>query len=189
MAEVAFDTHKAVKELCSAGFDDTQAEALVEQINGAFVGSVATKADVERLVNRDEFRDTVATLATREEIAKLATREEIARLVTRDEFRDTVATLATREEIAKLATKEEIARLVTRDEFRDTVATLATKEEIAKLATKEEIAKLATKEELEKLELNMVVLLQQQANTYLRYLLLTAAAIVAASKAWDFLVA
>ena len=158
MAEVAFDTHKAVKELCSAGFDDTQAEALVEQINGAFVGSVATKADVERLVNRDEFRDTVATLATREEIAKLAT-------------------------------KEEIARLVTRDEFRDTVATLATKEEIAKLATKEEIAKLATKEELEKLELNMVVLLQQQANTYLRYLLLTAAAIVAASKAWDFLVA
>ena len=125
MAEVAFDTHKAVKELCSAGFDDTQAEALVEQINGAFVGSVATKADVERLVTRDEFRETVAELAT--------------------------------------------------------------KEEVAKLATKEEVAKLATKDELEKLELRMVALLQRQANTYLRYLMLMAAAIVALSKGVDLL--
>ena len=134
MAEVAFDTHKAVKELCSAGFNDTQAEALVEQINGAFVGSVATKADVERLVTRDEFRETVAELATKEEVAKLAT-----------------------------------------------------KEEVAKLATKEEVAKLATKDELEKLELRMVALLQRQANTYLRYLMLMAAAIVALSKGVDLL--
>ena len=151
MAEVAFDTHKAVKELCSAGFDDTQAEALVEQINGAFVGSVATKADVERLVTRDEFRETVAELATKEEL---------------------------REAVAKLATKEEL---------REAVAKLATKEEVAKLATKEEVAKLATKDELEKLELRMVALLQRQANTYLRYLMLMAAAIVALSKGVDLL--
>ena len=120
MAEVAFDTHKAVKELCSAGFDDTQAEALVEQINGAFVGSVATKADVERLVTRDEFREAVAELATKEEL-------------------------------------------------------------------REAVAKLATKDELEKLELRMVALLQRQANTYLRYLMLMAAAIVALSKGVDLL--
>ena len=31
----AFDTHKAVKALCEAGFDDVQAEAVVDQINGA----------------------------------------------------------------------------------------------------------------------------------------------------------
>ncbi len=133
MAEVAFDTHKAVKELCSAGFDDTQAEALVDQINGAFVGSVATKADVERLVTRDEFRETVAELATKEEL---------------------------REAVAKLATKEEL---------------------------REAVAKLATKDELEKLELRMVALLQRQANTYLRYLMLMAAAIVALSKGVDLL--
>ena len=151
MAEVAFDTHKAVKELCSAGFDDTQAEALVEQINGAFVGSVATKADVERLVTRDEFREAVTELATKEEVAKLATKEEL------------------RGEVAKLATKEEVAKLATKEELRG------------------EVAKLATKDELEKLELRMVALLQRQANTYLRYLMLMAAAIVALSKGVDLL--
>ena len=36
MAWSAFDTHKAVKELCGAGFDDALAEAVVEQINSAY---------------------------------------------------------------------------------------------------------------------------------------------------------
>ena len=168
MAEVAFDTHKAVKELCSAGFDDTQAEALVDQINGAFVGSVATKADVERLVTRDEFREAVAELATKEKVAELATKEEL---------REAVAKLATKEEL-----REAVAKLATKEELREEVAKLATKEEL-----REEVAKLATKDELEKLELRMVALLQRQANTYLRYLMLMAAAIVALSKGVDLL--
>ena len=84
MAWSAFDTHKAVKELCGAGFDDVQAEAVVEQINNAFSENVATKSDVERLATREELREAVAKLATREElreaVAKLATREELEKL-------------------------------------------------------------------------------------------------------------
>lgn len=45
----AFDTHKAVKALRSAGFDNTQAEAVVDQINGAIHENVATKTDIEKL--------------------------------------------------------------------------------------------------------------------------------------------
>ena len=48
MEMAAFDTHKAVKALCSAGFDDAQAEALVDQINGAIHENVATKTDIEK---------------------------------------------------------------------------------------------------------------------------------------------
>ena len=126
MAILAFDTHKAVKALCNAGFNGDQAEAVVEQINGAVNENVATKADL--------------------------------------------AQLATKEEIAKLATKEEL------------------REAVAKLATKEEVAKLATKEELEKLELRLLAQMQKQANTYLKYLIVFAAAVVGLSKMLDILI-
>ncbi len=39
----AFDTHKALKE---AGFDHTQAEAVVATVGDAIGGNVATKADI-----------------------------------------------------------------------------------------------------------------------------------------------
>jgi len=68
MAMPAFDTHKAVKELCSAGFDDAQAEAVVDQIHGAVNENVATKADIERLATKEELRDAIANLATKEEL-------------------------------------------------------------------------------------------------------------------------
>ena len=45
----AFDTHKAVKELCHAGFDNAQAEAVVDQISGAIHENVATRTDIETL--------------------------------------------------------------------------------------------------------------------------------------------
>ena len=48
----AFDTHKAVKALCSAGFDDAQAEAVVEQIGGVFNENIATKTDIEVLATK-----------------------------------------------------------------------------------------------------------------------------------------
>ena len=51
MAMPALDTHKAVKTLRSAGFDDAQAEAVVEQISDAINQNVATKADIEKLSN------------------------------------------------------------------------------------------------------------------------------------------
>ena len=169
MATPAFDTHKAVKALCNAGFNGDQAEAVVEQINGAVNENVATKADLAQLVHREEF-----SYELNEAVAKLATKEEL------------------REAVAKLATKEEVAKLATKEELREAVAKLATKEElreaVAKLATKEEVAKLATKEELEKLELRLLAQMQKQANTYLKYLIVFAAAVVGLSKMLDILI-
>ena len=46
MASLLFDTHKAVKDLQEAGFDEAQAEALVSILSTAIVGNVATKQDV-----------------------------------------------------------------------------------------------------------------------------------------------
>ena len=46
MAALFFDTHKAVKELQEAGFDEGQAEALVATVGTAMVGNVATKQDI-----------------------------------------------------------------------------------------------------------------------------------------------
>ena len=119
MAWPAFDTHKAVKELCGAGFDDAQAEAVVEQINNAYSENVATKTDVERLVTKEEFREALEKLATKEEL-----REAVAKLATKEELREAVANLATKEEITRLATKEEL---------REAVANLATMDDLEKL--------------------------------------------------------
>ncbi len=49
MSTLAFDTHKAVKELKQAGFDDTQAEAIVATVGDAIGGNVATKTDIAAL--------------------------------------------------------------------------------------------------------------------------------------------
>ena len=49
MELVTFDTLAAAKTLERAGFDDTQAEAMVKTINKAVNESVATKADLKVL--------------------------------------------------------------------------------------------------------------------------------------------
>ena len=77
MAMPAFDTHKAVKALSSAGFDNAQAEAVVDQISGAVNENVATKTDVERLATREELRDEVVRLATKADLERFATKEEL----------------------------------------------------------------------------------------------------------------
>lgn len=61
-----FDTHKAVKALCHAGFDDAQAEAVVEQINDAVNDNVATKTDLDRFATKEDFE----RFATKEDLAK-----------------------------------------------------------------------------------------------------------------------
>ena len=68
MTMLAFDTHKAVKALKEAGFDDPQAEAVVATVGEAIGGSIATKADIA------ELRTTTKT-----DIAEL--RAEMYRLV------------------------------------------------------------------------------------------------------------
>ena len=49
MATVAFDTYKAVKALRSAGFNDSQAEAVTEQIGAAISEGLATTGDIQAL--------------------------------------------------------------------------------------------------------------------------------------------
>jgi len=46
MSALLFDTHKAVKDLQEAGFDESQAEAVVGTVGTALLGNVATKQDV-----------------------------------------------------------------------------------------------------------------------------------------------
>ena len=47
MASTVFDTLKAAKALKAAGFDDSQAEAVVATVGGAVKESLVTKADLE----------------------------------------------------------------------------------------------------------------------------------------------
>ena len=49
MSTFAFDTHKAVAALKQAGFEEAQAEAVVNTMGEALGGSVATKADLKEL--------------------------------------------------------------------------------------------------------------------------------------------
>ncbi len=46
MSALAFDTHKAVTVLKQAGFEEAQAEAVVNTMGEALGGNVATKADL-----------------------------------------------------------------------------------------------------------------------------------------------
>ena len=61
-----FDTHKAVKALSHAGFDDAQAEAVVEQIHEAVNENVATKSDFERFVAKLDLE----RFATKEDLER-----------------------------------------------------------------------------------------------------------------------
>ena len=157
----AFDTHKAVKALCSAGFDDSQAEAVVEQIHDAVNENVATKTDIERLSTKNELQQEVAKLATRNEL-----RQEVVKLATRNELRQEVAKLATKNEL-----RQEVAKLATKEELREEVATLATKAEL--------------NHAVEKLELRLDVM----TSKCLRYVIVGAAVVVGLTKALDLLVA
>ncbi len=49
MTTLALDTHKAVKTLREAGFEETQAEAMVATFGNAMSENVATKADIAEL--------------------------------------------------------------------------------------------------------------------------------------------
>ena len=74
-----FDTHKAVKALCHAGFDDAQAEAVVEQISDAVNDNVATKTDLDRFATKEDLE----RFATKDDLelwgAKFATKEDLAK--------------------------------------------------------------------------------------------------------------
>ena len=82
---VTFNTHKAAKALKSSGFDEKQAEAVVETIDKAVNETVATKADLAILgadlevqgVKIEALRETVEGI--KENIAKnVATKADLA---------------------------------------------------------------------------------------------------------------
>ena len=158
----AFDTHKAVKALCGAGFNDAQAEAVVEQINGAINENLASKEDLDR--TEQNLAVTIASLATKEEL-----RAAIAPLATKEELRATIAPLATKEEL------------------RAAIAPLATKEELTRFATKEELTRFATMEDLAQLELRVTVKMEQLTGKLLRYMGGGMALVVALIKGLDML--
>ena len=62
MAALLFDTHKAVKDLQEAGFDEAQAEAVVATVGTAIIGNVATKQDVVEA--RNASRSDIQTLGS-----------------------------------------------------------------------------------------------------------------------------
>ena len=187
MAMPALDTHKAVKSLRSAGFDDAQAEAVVEQINDAVIENVATKTDIERLATKDELRDSLAGLATKTDLEQCATKADLERFATKEALREEVAKLATKEDLEQFATKADLGRFATKDELREEVAKLATKEDLEQYATKQELDNA-----IEKLELRLTVDLEKHATRCVRSFVAVAAAMVGLTvgltKALDFLV-
>lgn len=55
MGTAAFDTHKVVKDLKRAGFNDEQAEAVVSAVGEAVGETVATKAALEPLATKADL--------------------------------------------------------------------------------------------------------------------------------------
>ena len=71
-ANVTFNTHEAVKSLKGSGFDERQAESVVETIDKAVNETVATKADLAILAAKMATKDDIKDMAT--EIANLEVR-------------------------------------------------------------------------------------------------------------------
>ena len=106
-ANVTFDTHKAVKALKSSGFDEKQAETVVETIDTAVNETVATKSDLALLAAKLATKEELGTLAN-----KMATKDDIKDMATKDDIKD----MATKSDLKALAktVKAEIASLETR---------------------------------------------------------------------------
>ena len=89
MTMLAFDTHKAVKALKEAGFDDPQAEAVVATVGEAIGGSIATKADIAEL--RTTTKADIAEV--RAEITELRTATKADMTELRAEMKTDIAQL------------------------------------------------------------------------------------------------
>ena len=80
MSALAFDTHKAVTALKQAGFEEAQAEAVVNTMGEALGGNVATKADLTevRAVLEADMTAMKAALETDIATVKAALETDIA---------------------------------------------------------------------------------------------------------------
>ena len=113
-----FNTREALKALKSSGFDEKQAESVVETINKAVNETVATKSDLATLAAKMATKEALGTLAD-----KMATKDDIKDMATKadlevqgakiDALRETVE--GVKENIAKnMATKTDLSNLETR---------------------------------------------------------------------------
>ena len=102
-ANVTFNTHKAVKALKNSGFDEKQAESVVETIDKAVNETVATKTDLAlQGAKIDVLKETVEGI--QENIGKnMATKDDLKALATKEELRALRKTVKT--EIANLETR------------------------------------------------------------------------------------
>ncbi|MCY3838049.1 MAG: hypothetical protein OXH09_05270 [Gammaproteobacteria bacterium] len=180
----AFDTHKAVKALRHAGFDDVQAEAVVDQINGAITENLVFKADLAE--TERSLAGRIGACATKDDLAETE-RSLAARIdATKEDLAETERKLAAR--IAACATKEDLLNYATKEDLRAAVAALATKEDLRNYATKEDLENYATKEDLAQLELRMTVKMEALTGKMLRDMGGGLALVVALIKGLDLLV-
>lgn len=89
MSALAFDTHKAVMALKQAGFEEAQAEAVVNTMGEALAGNVATKADLTEVRAALEADMTAMKAALETDIA--AVKADIEQL--RSETKADLATM------------------------------------------------------------------------------------------------
>jgi len=68
MATITFDTREAVRNLKAAGFEELQADAVVDTLAGAFSDTVATRADMA--VVRGEIAEVKAEISALEATTK-----------------------------------------------------------------------------------------------------------------------
>ena len=67
MASIAFDTHRVVKDLQDAGFDEAQAEAVVKALGETIDRDVVRPQDLKNFATKQDI------VGVREEIAELRT--------------------------------------------------------------------------------------------------------------------
>ena len=87
----------------SAGFDEKQAESVVETIDKAVNETVATKTDIALLATKMATKDDIKDMATKDDIKDMATKDDIKDMATKADLevlRKTVEGL-----IAKLETR------------------------------------------------------------------------------------
>ena len=66
MASVPFDTLKAYKSLQEAGFDESQAEAVIATVGEALGGNMATKEGIRDMATKQDFADIRSEMATKQ---------------------------------------------------------------------------------------------------------------------------
>ena len=110
----------------SSGFDEKQAEAVVETIDTAVNETVATKADLAVLTKTVEsIQENIdKNMATKTDLALLA-----AKMATKDELRALADKMATKDDLNALVDK-----MATKDELKALAKTV--KAEIASLETR-----------------------------------------------------